>query len=93
MILDQREIINAICTHVSERKGIQPDQVEVGLEWNEELGFSAEITVDGRSHYMIEANMLEAIERYLHNTRNMIVYRSQLELDCDDDAMFCIIKQ
>ncbi|RKN86605.1 DUF2653 family protein [Paenibacillus ginsengarvi] len=92
MTLNQQELINAICEHMAERKGISPDQVSVQLEWEESLGFSAEITIDGRSHYIIEANMLEAVERYVLNHYNRRVFRSQLELDVEDE-MFCIVKE
>lgn len=91
MTLSQQEIINAICEHTAERKGLNPNQVTVQLEWDENLGFSAEVTVEGRSHYIVEANMLEAIERYLLNQYNRRVFRSQLELDVEDE-MFCIVK-
>ncbi|MEF3302942.1 DUF2653 family protein [Paenibacillus sp. GYB003] len=92
MTLSQQEIINAICEHMAERKGIAPDQVTVQLEWEESLGFSAQVTIDGRSHYIVEANMLEAIERYILNQYNRRVFRSQLELDVEDE-MFCIVKE
>ena len=92
MTLSQQEIINAICEHMAERKGLRPDQVSVQLEWDETLGFSAEVTIDGRSHYIVEANMLEAIERFILNQYNRRVFRSQLELDVEDE-MFCIVRE
>ncbi|PYI54798.1 YxcD family protein [Paenibacillus flagellatus] len=92
MILNEQEIINAICVHMAERKGVQPTQVNVQLEWDENLGFSAEVVIDGRSQYLVEANMLEAIERYVLNTYNRRVFRSDLELDVEDE-MFCVVKE
>ncbi|TNJ63103.1 DUF2653 family protein [Paenibacillus hemerocallicola] len=92
MTLSQQEIINAICEHMAERKGLNPSQVSVQLEWEENLGFSAEVTIDGRSQYIVEANMLEAIERFILNHYNRRVFRSQLELDVEDE-MFCIVKE
>ncbi|MEF3310918.1 YxcD family protein [Paenibacillus sp. GYB004] len=92
MILNEQEIINAICTHMAERKGVQPAQVNVQLEWDESLGFSAEVTIDGRSQYIVEANMLEAIERYMLSHFDRRVFRSDLELDVEDE-MFCRIKE
>lgn len=91
MILDQEDIVNAICEHMAERKGLSPEQVLVDLEWSQDLGFSANVTIDNRSQYIVEANMLEAIERYILNKYNRRVYRSQLELDAEDE-MFCIVK-
>ncbi|GAA3406877.1 DUF2653 family protein [Paenibacillus hodogayensis] len=91
MTLDQEGIINAICEHMAERKQLDPSKIEVDLQWEEHLGFSAEVAVDGRTQILVEANMLEAIERYLFKHFDRRVFRSQLELDVEDE-MFCIVK-
>jgi hypothetical protein len=79
------EIINAVCLHIAQRKGISPTDVEVQLAWDEEYGFTAEVWVEGRSQYLVEANLLEAIERYLLQQYQMRVYRSQIKLDADEE--------
>jgi hypothetical protein len=78
------EIINAVCLHIAQRKGISPTDVEVQLAWDEEYGFTAEVWVEGRSQYLVEANLLEAIERYLLQQYQMRVYPSQIKLDADE---------
>ncbi|WP_438445724.1 YxcD family protein [Gorillibacterium sp. sgz5001074] len=85
MQLSEQDIMNAICLHMAERKGIRPEQVEVELMWDESLGFSAEVTAEGRSQYLIEANMLEAIERYLYTVQGIRVFRSQIRLQVDQE--------
>lgn len=85
MQLSEQEIMNAICLHIASRKQLRPEQVEVQLEWDENLGFSAEVTAEGRSQYLVEANMLEAIERYLYTEREIRVYRDQIRLQVDDE--------
>lgn len=85
MRLSEDEIIGAICMHMAERKQISPSQVEVRLMWDEDHGFSAEVTAQGRDQILIEANMLEAIERYLLKMCQMRVYRSQIQLDLEDE--------
>lgn len=92
MRLDEQDIVNAICMHMAERKQTTPDNVNVSLMWDEELGFSAEVTVDGRSQFIVEANMLEALERYLLNHYEMRVFRSQIQLDVEDE-MFATVSQ
>jgi hypothetical protein len=79
------EIINAVCLHIAQRKGISPTDVEVQLAWDEEYGFTAEVWVEGRSQYLVEANLLEAIERYLLQQYQIRVYRSQIKLDADEE--------
>ncbi|MBW7473969.1 YxcD family protein [Paenibacillus oenotherae] len=79
------EIINAVCLNIAGRKGIQPTEVEVQLSWDEEYGFTAEVWTQGRSQYLVEANLLEAIEQYMFNQYNRRVFRSQITLDADEE--------
>ncbi|MCA0758529.1 YxcD family protein [Paenibacillus sp. N4] len=78
------EIINAICMHMAQRRGVKPTDVEVQLSWEEEYGFTAEVWVNGRSQYIIEANILEAIEQYMYQQYNRRVFRSGIKLDADE---------
>lgn len=78
------EIVNAVCLHVSERRGIAPTDVEVQLSWDEEYGYTAEIWVAGRNQYLIEANLLEAIEQFMFSQYNRRVFRSNIALGHDE---------
>jgi hypothetical protein len=91
MRISQQEIINAICLHVAERKQVAPTQVEVELMWDEEHGFTSEVTVYGRSQYLVESNMLEAMERYLLKEYDMRVYRDQIKLDVEEEMFADVI--
>jgi len=93
MRLSEQDIMNAICMHIGERKQIKPEFVQVQLLWDEELGFSAEVIAEGRNQILIEANILEAIERYLLNLWDHRVYRSQITLEIDDEMIAMIDEQ
>ncbi|RAV18788.1 DUF2653 family protein [Paenibacillus contaminans] len=90
MRLSEQDIMNAICMHIAERKQLRPEQVSVQLMYDEDLGFSAEVTAEGRSQYLIEASMKEAIERYLLNVYNTRAFRSQIELDIEEEMIAII---
>jgi hypothetical protein len=92
MRLSEQDIMNAICLHIAERKKIKPEQVQVQLMWDEDLGYSAEVLVDGRNQILIEANILEAIERYLFVLWDQRVFRSQISLEIDEE-MFATIHE
>lgn len=79
------EIINAICMNMADRRGVSPTDVEVQLSWEEEYGFTAEVWVNGRSQYIIEANILEAIEQYIYKQYNRRVFPSNITLDADEE--------
>ncbi|CAM3561765.1 YxcD family protein [Marinicrinis lubricantis] len=85
MRLGMDEIINAVCLHIAERKQVKPTDVEVELSWDEQYGFTAEVWVQGRSQYLVEANLLEAIERYMYTKYGKRIFRSQIELDVEDE--------
>lgn len=79
------EIINAICLNIASRKGVEPTDVEAQLSWDEEYGYTAEVWVNGRSQYLVEANLLEAIEQYMLKQYGKRVFRSQITLDADEE--------
>ncbi|MBB3127848.1 hypothetical protein FHS19_002502 [Paenibacillus rhizosphaerae] len=85
LILTMDEIVNAICLHTAERKQIRPTDVQVELSWEEETGYSAEVWAQGRSQYLVESNMIEAILRYLYSEYNIRAYREQVTLDLDEE--------
>jgi hypothetical protein len=93
MRLSEQDIMNAICMHIGERKQIKPEFVQVQLLWDEDLGFSAEVLAEGRSQILIEASMLEAIERYLLLNWDIRVYRSQITLEIDEEMFANIDEQ
>ena len=51
MILSMDEIINAVCLHQAERRGVKPTDVSLELSWDEETGYTAEVWVNGRTQY------------------------------------------
>ncbi|MCM3783915.1 YxcD family protein [Neobacillus mesonae] len=85
MVITMDEIVNAICLHTAERKQIKPTDVQVELSWDEDTGYSAEVWAQGRSQYLIESNMIEAILRYVHQEYNVRAYREDVTLELDEE--------
>lgn len=79
------EIVNAVCLHLAERHEVPVTAVEVELLWDEEQGYSAEVWVQGRSRFLVEANLKESIMRYVMNEYQIRVYPSQISLELDDE--------
>ena len=92
MRLSMDEIVNAVCLHFAERKGVKPTDVEVQLSWDEEYGYTAEVWVLGRSQYIVESNLLEAIERYMLTEYGKRVFRDQIRLGLDDEIWADIVE-
>jgi len=91
MRLTMDEIVNAVCLNMAERHEVQPTAVEVELEYDDDQGFSAEVTVQGRSRFLIEANLKEAIMRYVQTEYNERVYPSQIRFELNDEEMWAEI--
>ncbi|MBD7968132.1 YxcD family protein [Paenibacillus gallinarum] len=85
MVITMDEIVNAICIHTAERKQINPTDVQVELSWDEDTGYSAEVWAQGRSQFIVEANMIEAILRYVHQEYNIRAYREDVTLELDEE--------
>lgn len=85
LVLSMDEIVNAICLHIAERKQIRPQDVQVELFWDEDTYYSAEVWAEGRSQYLVESNMIEAIMRYLYSEYNIRAYREQITLELDEE--------
>lgn len=84
-ILSMDEIINAICLHMAERKAVRPEEVQVELSWEEDTGYTAEVWVQGRSQFLVESNMIEAILRYMFSEYGVRAYREDVRLELDEE--------
>ncbi|WP_372629978.1 DUF2653 family protein [Cohnella sp.] len=85
MRLTMDQIVNAVCLNMAERHEVPVEAVEVELLYDEDNGFSAEVWIQGRSRFLVEANLKEAIMRYVLNEYGQRVYPSQIELDVEDE--------
>lgn len=85
MRLSMDEIVNAVCLNMAERHQVPVESIQVVLCYDEDLGFSAEVNVQGRERILIEANLKEAIVRYMETEYGMRIFPSQITLDVDDE--------
>lgn len=85
MRLTMDEIINAVCLHMAERYQVPVTAVEVELMYDDELGYTAEVWVEGRSRYLVEANLKEAVVRYMLQEYGMRVYPEQIRFELDEE--------
>ncbi|MBT2763022.1 YxcD family protein [Paenibacillus sp. FSL W8-0187] len=92
MILSMDEIVNAVCLHQAERRGVKPTDVSLELSWDEDTGYTGEVWVSGRNQYLIEANLIEAILRYLYSEYNIRAYSEQVRLELEDEII-AIVQQ
>ncbi|MNH45523.1 hypothetical protein D3C76_1737220 [compost metagenome] len=78
---------------MAERKAVRPEDVQVELSWEEDTGYSAEVWVQGRSQYLVESNMIEAILRYMLSEYGIRAYREDVRLDLDEEITAIVTTQ
>lgn len=84
-VLSMDEIINAICLHMAQRKSVRVEEVQVELSWDEDTGYTAEVWIQGRSQFLVESNMIEAILRYMHSEYGIRAYHEDVRLTLDEE--------
>ncbi|MGG1517124.1 YxcD family protein [Paenibacillus oryzisoli] len=87
MRLSEQDIVNALCLHMAQRKGLKPTDVDVELMWDEDLGFSAEVHAQSRSQILTQSNMFEAIVQYLYNEFQLRVFWDQIRLSLEEEIV------
>lgn len=92
MVLPEDEIINAVCSHTASRKQIRPSDVQVELAWDEDTGFTAEVWAGGRSQYLVEANLVEAILLHVYDEYGIRAYKDEVRLELEDEIV-AIVEQ
>ncbi|WP_059052112.1 YxcD family protein [Paenibacillus senegalimassiliensis] len=93
MILSMDEIINAVCLNTAERVGARPTDVQVELSWDEDTGYTGEVWVNGRSRYLVEANLMEAIMQYMHREYGRRIFRDDIRLELNEEIIAVIQDQ
>ena len=93
MIVTMDEIVNAICLHMAERKHISPEEVQVELRWEEHTGYTGKVWIQGQSQYIIEANIKEAIIRFLDKSYHIRVYPEDIQLQLDEEITATVTQQ
>ncbi|BAU28253.1 uncharacterized protein DUF2653 [Aneurinibacillus soli] len=83
--LYEQDLVNALCLLEAEKKQKDPSSFEVELMWDEEYGFSAEVTEDDRSRILIEANLIEAVRFWLRYQHGRDPFSARLELKLEEE--------
>lgn len=67
--------------------GRSSTDVTVELSWDEDTGYTGEVWVNGRSRYIVESNIMEAIMVYVHREYGMRVFREDIRLMLEEEIL------
>ena len=85
IVIPEQDVINSICLYHAREKNIIPEDVEVALMYDDELGFEAEAFSNGMSTLYKEGNMISALRVWVEDYLNMNPFSTSIRLELDDE--------
>ena len=85
LILEEQDLINAVCLFHAKFKQTQPENVEVELCYDDEVGYTAEAYYNGATDEYKQAHFITAIRLYIDERLNKDSMAARINLDIDDD--------
>lgn len=85
IVIPEQDIINSICLYHAREKNIMPEDVEVELIFDDELGFEAEAYSNGMLTLYKQGNMISALRVWVQDYLNMNPFSTSIRLELDDE--------
>ena len=85
LILQEQDLINAVCLFHAKFKETQPENVEVELCYDDEVGYTAEAYYNGAMDKYKQAHFITAIRLYIDEQLNKDSMAARITLDIDDE--------
>nr|WP_039042870.1 DUF2653 family protein [Sporosarcina sp. ZBG7A] len=85
LMIEEQDIINAICLHQAKNKSVTPEQVEVELFYDDDEGFYAEASVNGMTVNMNTFDMTQALRLWIEEQLHQDPYATGIKFLLDDE--------
>ena len=83
-IINEQDIINAICLSQAYYKSIRPEDVIVELTYDDDTGFGAEVEVNGQIEILNTGAMIGALRVWIKDVLHPFSTGSELVLDDEE---------
>lgn len=84
-MIEEQDIINAICLYQAKNKSTLPEQVEVELFYDDTEGFYAEAFVNGMTVIMNTFDMTQALRMFIEEQLHQDPYATGIKFLLDDE--------
>ncbi|GKV68183.1 hypothetical protein NCCP2716_06810 [Sporosarcina sp. NCCP-2716] len=84
-MIEEQDIINAICLYQARQHDTEPETVEVELCYEDDEGFFAEAYVDGSKLTMNTFDMTQALRMWIEEQLHQDPYAAGIKLLLDDE--------
>lgn len=85
LTISEQDIVNAICLDLSQKHRTTPEKVEVELMFEDDEGFSAEASINGRTQLLTSFEMIQAIRYWIGEVLNEDANAAGIRLVLDDE--------
>lgn len=84
-IINEQDIINAVCLSQAYHKNVRPEDVLVELVYDDETGFGAEVEVAGQAEVLDTAGMIGTLRVWIKDVLHRDPFSTSIELILDDE--------
>ena len=84
-IINEQDIINAICLSQAYHKNVRPEEVLVELMYDDETGFGAEVEVAGKVEILDTPAMIGTLRVWIKDVLHGDPFSTGIELVLDDE--------
>ncbi|MBD7944198.1 MULTISPECIES: DUF2653 family protein [Psychrobacillus] len=85
LVIPEQNIINAICVHFGRKFNTTPEEVEVELIFDDEVGFSAEAYINNQQHNLSTLDIIESLRQTMREFLNLDPITTGIELVFDEE--------
>ncbi|GAB1786123.1 MULTISPECIES: DUF2653 family protein [Priestia] len=80
VLFNEQDLVDSICIYTSIKERIEPEQVEVELEFHPSLGFAASTLALGRTVRLYEQDIIDVVAVYLQDYHQFVADRLRINL-------------
>lgn len=70
LVFNEQDLIDSVCVYTAEKEYTTPESINVDLDFNPSLGFSAAANVHGRTRNLDEQDLIDSVAVYLRAYHN-----------------------
>lgn len=85
LIIEEQDIINAICLHQADQQGVPPETVEVELCYEDEEGFYADVYAGSTEKRINTFEMTQALRSWIEHQLHQDPYAAGIKMLLDDE--------
>jgi hypothetical protein len=85
LTISEQDIVNAICLDMSQKHRTTPENVEVELMFEDDDGFSAETSINGRTQLLTSFDMIQSIRYWIGEVLHEDALAAGIQLVLDEE--------